>query len=425
MNRESFLIILTYSLRLHRLIICTFSIYLNRVRMSPEKSRKIILLIAILLISLNLRPAITALGPLVSEIRLDTGLSSSAIGLLTTLPVLAFGLISVLTPLFTRRIGTAGTMLLALTLLTCGIFLRIHPSLLALFSGTILLGTGIALGNVLLPGIVKKQFSKNAGLMTGIYSAALGVGATVASGASVPLSESYGLGWRWALGLWGFLALSALIFWLPQMRANIPEVIKKGFRQSLKQLGSSKLAWYVSIFMGVQSLTFYTLITWLPDILIERGLSAEEAGWQLALMQGVGITSTLIFPAWASRIKEQRKPVLLLVIIELIALIGLSIPSIGFTSIWVSLIGFGLGGSFGLALLLIVLRSRTSVSANELSGMSQSVGYTFAATGPVLFGAIFDWFDNWIIPLIFLFLIALLKLWSGLEAGKDEFVDDE
>lgn len=392
--------------------------------MSPEKSRKLLLLIAILMISLNLRPAITAVGPLISEIRVDTGLSSPAIGLLTTLPVLAFGLFSVLTPLFTRKIGTEGTMLFALTLLSCGIFLRIHPSVLALYTGTILLGIGIALGNVLLPGIVKKQFPTRAGAMTGLYSAALGIGATVASGASVPLSEAYGLGWRWALGVWGFLALAALIIWIPQMRTNIPIILKKGFRESLRQLGTSNLAWYVAIFMGVQSLSFYTLITWLPDILIERGLSAEEAGWQLALMQGVGISSTLIFPVWASRIKDQKLPVIVLVVIEFIALIGLSIPSVGFIFVWVGLMGFGLGGSFGLALLLIVLRSRTSTSANELSGMSQSVGYTLAATGPVIFGAIFDLVGNWILPLIFLFIIALLKLWSGLGAGRDAYVDD-
>lgn len=393
--------------------------------MSLEKSQKILLLLAILLISLNLRPAITAVGPLVSEIRLDTGLSSSAIGLLTTLPVLAFGFFSVLTPLFTRKIGTEGTMAMALILLIGGIFLRIHPSILALYSGTILLGIGIALGNVLLPGIVKKQFPERTGQLTGLYSAALGIGATVASGASVPLSEAAGLGWRWALGVWGLLAIIGLLFWLPQMRVNIPVILKKGFRESLRQLGSSKLAWHVAIFMGVQSLTFYTLIAWLPDILIERGLTASEAGWQLALMQGVGIFSTLLFPAWASRIREQRKPVAVLVILELIALAGLAIPSLTFVSLWVALMGFCLGGSFGLALLLIVLRSRDATSANELSGMSQSVGYTMAATGPVLFGAFFDWVGNWMLPLIFLFIVALIKLWSGLGAGIDAFVDDE
>jgi len=393
--------------------------------MSLEKSQKILLLLAILLISLNLRPAITAVGPLVSEIRLDTGLSSSSIGLLTTLPVLAFGFFSVLTPLFTRKIGTEGTMAMALILLIGGIFLRIHPSILALYSGTILLGIGIALGNVLLPGIVKKQFPERTGQLTGLYSAALGIGATVASGASVPLSEAAGLGWRWALGVWGLLAIIAFLFWLPQMRVNIPVILKKGFRESLRQLGSSKLAWHVAIFMGVQSLTFYTLIAWLPDILIERGLTASEAGWQLALMQGVGIFSTLLFPAWASRIREQRKPVAVLVILELIALAGLAIPSLTFVSLWVALMGFCLGGSFGLALLLIVLRSRDATSANELSGMSQSVGYTMAATGPVLFGAFFDWVGNWMLPLIILFIVALIKLWSGLGAGIDAFVDDE
>ena len=393
--------------------------------MSLEKSQKILLLLAILLISLNLRPAITAVGPLVSEIRLDTGLSSSAIGLLTTLPVLAFGFFSVLTPLFTRKIGTEGTMAMALILLIGGIFLRIHPSILALYSGTILLGIGIALGNVLLPGIVKKQFPERAGQLPGLYSAALGIGATVASGTSVPLSEAAGLGWRWALGVWGLLAIIGLLFWLPQMRVNIPVILKKGFRESLRQLGSSKLAWHVAIFMGVQSLTFYTLIAWLPDILIERGLTASEAGWQLALMQGVGIFSTLLFPAWASRIREQRKPVAVLVILELIALAGLAIPSLTLVSLWVALMGFCLGGSFGLALLLIVLRSRDATSANELSGMSQSVGYTMAATGPVLFGAFFDWVGNWMLPLIFLFIVALIKLWSGLGAGIDAFVDDE
>ena len=391
--------------------------------MRPEKSQKIILLIAIILISINLRPAITALGPLVPEIRLDTGLSNSAIGLLTTLPVLAFGVFSVFTPLLTRKIGTEGTMAFALVLISGGIFLRVHPALLSLFGGTILLGIGIALGNVLLPGIIKKTFPEKIGLLTGLYSAMFGVGATIASGISVPMSEDLGLGWRWSLGVWGFLALFALICWLPQMRSNLPVTLRKGFRESLRQLGSSRLAWFVSLFMGVQSLTFYTLIAWLPEILTERGLTASEAGWLLALMQAVGIVSTLILPAWASRLKNQRLPVAVLVILEIVALIGLSFPTLTLVSLWVSLMGFALGGSFGLALLLIVLRSRDSTSANELSGMSQSVGYGIAATGPVLFGAFFDLFDSWLLPIGFLFVIALLKLWSGFEAGKDQYVN--
>ncbi|MEX2463805.1 MAG: MFS transporter [Balneolaceae bacterium] len=390
--------------------------------MSSDNSRKFLLLLAIVLISINLRPAITAVGPLVSEIRLDTGLPNSAIGLLTTLPVLAFGLFSVFTPLLTRKIGTEGTMAFALLLISSGIFLRVHPAIITLFTGTIILGMGIALGNVLLPGIIKKQFPDNVGLLTGVYSAMFGVGASIASGISVPLSENFGLGWRWSLGVWGFPALLAFIIWLPQMRTNLPVTLRKGFRESLRHLGKSKLAWFVALFMGVQSLSFYTLIAWLPEILMERGFSAAESGWYLALMQGLGIISTLIFPAWAARLDQQSVPVIVLVILEIIALIGLSIPTLPFVALWVSMMGFCLGGSFGLALLLIVLRSRDSTSANELSGMSQSVGYTIAATGPVLFGALFDLFDNWFLPMGFLFTVALLKLWSGLEAGKNKFV---
>lgn len=390
--------------------------------MTSEKQRKLLLLIVIIIISLNLRPAITSVGPLIGEIRLDTGLSNSLLGLLTTLPVLAFGLFSVMTPLLTRKIGTEGTMAVALLLLTGGILLRVIPVHTALFAGTLILGIGIALGNVLLPGIIKKQFPKRTGVLTGTYSAMFGLGAAIASGISVPLSVGAGFGWRWALGVWAIASFIALAVWLPQMKVNLPVVNRKSFRESLQHLGQSKLAWMVAVFVGLQSLTYYTLITWLPEILIERSMSPADAGWILALMQGVGVLSTFAIPAWASGRKRQRLPVLVIVIPELIALIGLMAGPLSFAWFWVSIIGFCLGGSFGLALLFIVLRSRDSNSANELSGMSQSVGYTIAATGPVIFGGLFDLAGNWLVPLGFLFLIALLKIWSGWTAGDDEFV---
>lgn len=390
--------------------------------MTVEKRNKLLLLIVIIIISLNLRPAITSVGPLIGEIRLDTGLSNTLLGLLTTLPVLAFGLFSVLTPLFTRKLGTEGTMSVALLLLTGGILMRVIPLHTTLFLGTLILGAGIALGNVLLPGIIKKQFPKKAGVLTGTYSAMFGLGAAIASGISVPLSQGADFGWRWALGVWAIASFIALLVWLPQMKKNFPVITRKSFRESLRHLGQSKLAWMVAVFVGLQSLTYYTLITWLPEILIERNMSPAEAGWMLALMQGVGVLSTFAIPAWASGRKRQRLPVFVIVIPELIALIGLMIGPLSLAWLWVTMIGFCLGGSFGLALLFIVLRSRDSNSANELSGMSQSVGYSIAATGPVIFGGLFDLAGNWLVPLVFLFLIALLKILSGWVAGNDEFV---
>ncbi|WP_234569113.1 CynX/NimT family MFS transporter [Rhodohalobacter sp. 614A] len=391
--------------------------------MSPEQKQKYFLIFVIILISLNLRPSITAVGPLIAEIRESTGLSNSLLGLLTTLPVLAFGIFSILTPLFTRKIGTEGTMAFALFILTAGTLMRAIPANLALFGGTLLLGVGIALGNVLLPGIVKKKFPKRAGLMTGIYSSMLGVSATVATGISVPLSQGKGLGWRWTLGSWGFFSALTLLVWLPQLKSNMSAIMKKSFRTSIRDLGTSKLAWHVAIFVGLQSLTFYTLTAWLPEILIERGIDNIHAGWLLATMHGVGVIGTFVTPYLVSEKPSQQKSVLWIVFFEMISLLGLIVPlPFWGVVIFISIIGFCLGGSFGLALLFILLRSRDSDSANELSGMSQSIGYTIAAVGPVFFGALFDWTQNWIIPLAFLFLVALLKLKSGWEAGKNQYV---
>jgi len=387
-----------------------------------KKHTKILLLAAVILISLNLRPPLTGVGPLIGEIRADTGLSNSLLGLLTTIPILCFGIFSVFTALITRRFGTEWSMAFALVLLSGGIFLRVVPSAFALFAGTAILGIGIAIGNVLLPGIVKKQFPGYVGWLTGIYSAMLAIGASAASGISVPLSERAGLGWRWALAVWGFFALAAFISWLPQLRNKLPEINKKGFRSSLRQLGKSKLAWHVAVFMGVQSLSFYILITWLPEILIDRGMESEKAGWYLAMMQAVGVAGTLLVPAWSSKQKRQQLPIAGIVILEIISLGGLMIPSLSYVAIWISILGFCMGASFGMALLFIVLRSRDSTSANELSGMSQSVGYSFAAFGPVLFGAIYDVSGSWYIPLGFLFLVSFVKLYSGWKSGNSATV---
>lgn len=392
--------------------------------MLPDQNRKLLLMFAIAVIAINLRPAITGVGPLIYEIRLDTGLSNTLLGMLTTLPILALGVFSVLTPLFTRKIGMEGTMMFALILITAGTLLRVIPTYLALFLGTVIVGIGIALGNVLLPGIAKKRFPNRFGLVTGIYAAMLGVGAAIASGISVPLSEDLGLGWRWALGVWAFVSLLALIIWIPQLKKNHPVITRKNLRTSLKHLVTSKPAWHVALFMGLQSLSFYVLTAWLPEILIERDMSPVRAGLMLSLMQAVGIVGTFLMPSWASKMDQQRLPVVIIVLGELIGLAGLMMPYIsGFMMVvWVSVLGISLGGSFGIALLFIGIRARDSDSANELSGMAQSVGYTLAATGPALFGGLHDLVHNWTLPLAFLLVIALLKLWSGWGAARKQFV---
>ncbi|MFU8811840.1 MAG: CynX/NimT family MFS transporter [Balneolaceae bacterium] len=378
---------------------------------------------AIAMISLNLRPSISAVGPLVFEIRAETGLSNTSLGLLTTLPILCFGLFSVFTPLITRKAGTEGTMFIALLVLTAGVFLRVVPSITALFAGTIVLGMGIASINVLLPGIVKKSFPHRSGMVTGIYSGMLGVGAALGAGLSVPVSIELGFGWRWALGYWGFFSLLALLMWLPQLKQTIPVIPRRSIGASVRRLLGKPLARQITLFMGMQSITFFIIIAWLPELLISRGFSPGEAGWLAGLCQGAGVLGTFFVPNWAASRPSQQQPVVILVIVEIVCIVLLMVPGLGFAAVWVTLLGISMGGSFGLALLFIVLRTDDTESANELSGVAQSFGYTIAAAGPALFGFIFDIAGNWLVPLGMLLIFSILKMVSGYLAGRNQILD--
>lgn len=388
----------------------------------PAKQRrnqnKLLLIAGIILIAINLRPALAGVGPLIGAIRDSTGLSNTMLGLLTTLPLLAFGVVSMFTSVFTRRFGIEGTIAFALALLTLGISLRILPSTVALFGGTLLLGIAIAFGNVLLPSLVKRDFPEKTGLMTSLYSSMLGVGAALAAGVSVPLAEDLNLGWHWSLGVWALLSLLALLVWLPQLSRQTLPKYAKSFKDSMSDLGRSKLAWNVALFMGLQSLAFYVVLAWLPEILQDRGIDANTAGWLLSLSQGTGVLGTLIVPIWAEKIDDQRKLVWYLVILETVSIAGLMVPDSFLVGLWASLIGFSLGGSFGLALLFIVMRTHDTETATELSGMAQSVGYLLAAIGPTLFGALHDITNNWFVPLLLLLIVAIFKIVTGLIAGK-------
>ncbi|MEM1324921.1 MAG: MFS transporter [Bacteroidota bacterium] len=397
--------------------------------MSNEQSadwrspKNLLLLAGILFIALNLRPALASIGPLVEDIRQATGLSSGALGLLTTLPLIAFGIISTLTPIFTNRFGISGTLLGAMLLLTIGILVRSMDWIPALYIGTILAGIAIAFGNVLLPSLTKQRFSEKAGLVTSLYSSMMAGGAALAAGMSVPLMKMAGLGWRGSLVVWAILAFIALLLWLPQLKRLPKESSKRNYWDAMRKLSGSRIAWLVALFMGFQSFTFYVLLAWLPTILQSRGLDAATSGWLLSLSQGVGILGSMVVPIWAGRQNDQRWIVMILSAVEVISLIALFLPDLGGTAIWVSMIGFVLGGTFGLALLFIVLRSDSTAAATELSGMAQSIGYVIAATGPILFGALFDWTGSWTYPFILLFVVVVVKLFVGWGIGKNGVKD--
>ncbi len=377
---------------------------------------RLLLVAGIILVAINLRPAITGVGPVVSSIRADTGLPNVALGLLTTLPLVAFGVVSVLTPLVTRRVGMEWSVALALGLIFLGTLVRAAPSVALLYLGTAVFGVGIALGNVLLPAITKRDFPERSGGMTSLYSSVMGIGATLAAGLGAPLALR--LGWRGSLAVWALPVLVALAVWVPQLRGRHRAPLQRRYRDAFGSLSRSTLAWQVALFMGFQSLTFYVVIAWLPDLLEARGMTATAAGGMLALSQATGVLGTAVVPVWAGRRGSQVGVVWGLGIMEAVALVGLIMPGVAFVGISVAVLGFVLGGTFGLALLFLVLRSGSAERAGELSGMAQSVGYLLAAAGPAAFGALHDVTGGWRIPLGSLGVILAAKVWSGVHAGR-------
>ncbi|HSM04221.1 MAG TPA: MFS transporter [Longimicrobiales bacterium] len=371
---------------------------------------------AILLVALNLRTALASVGPLVPEIREGTGLSNGALGLLTTLPLLAFGTLSVVAAVAGRRLGIERAIALALLLVAGGTALRAAPPVALLFLGTGLFGVGVAVVNVLLPALAKRDFAHRSGPITGLYSGGMGVGAGLGAGLTVPLAAV--LGWRGALGVWALPALVALLAWLPLARSRKGPPRATGVPGSFRALAGSGLAWQVAVFMGLQSLSFYVVLTWLPDILVASGLPRARAGWLLGLAQATGVAGTVLVALRAGAVQDQRNLVWAVAILEGVGLGGLLLPGGPLPATWVSLVGFAQGGAFGLALIFLVVRARDPDSASDLSGMAQSVGYLLAAVGPPLFGLLHDGSGGWSIPLATLLGLVLVKTWAGLGAGQ-------
>jgi len=378
-----------------------------------------VLLLGIIFAGANLRAPLTSVGPIIETIRQDTGMSHTLAGMLTTLPLLAFAFISPIAPKISRRFGLENTLFGALLLLVAGIIIRFVPYISTLFIGTAVLGIAIAVCNVLLPSLIKREFSNKVGIVTGIYAVSMNLWAAVASGITIPITEGLQLGWRGALASWVLLSVVSIVFWIPQLRVH---------RQSASSLDTggtlwhSRLAWKVTLFMGLQSTAFYIVVTWLPSILHQQGISTSGAGWLLSLAQFASLPATLIVSILAGRFSNQRGLVGLSVIFLLLGYAGLFGGITSLAALSVILIGVGIGSAFGLATLFFVLRTQNAHQAAELSGMAQSIGYLLAAIGPTLFGFIHDVTDDWIIPQLILVLGACGLFIVGMEAGSSRFV---
>ncbi|WP_460131320.1 CynX/NimT family MFS transporter [Pseudomonas sp. S1_E04] len=388
-------------------------------QMQPIVSRPWLLLVGLVLVALNLRPALSSLSPLLSEVSGSLGLSAAKAGLLTTLPVLCLGLFAPTAPILARRFGAERVVLGILLTLAAGIILRSSFGEVGLFAGSLIAGASIGIIGVLLPGIVKRDFSRQAGAMTGVYTMALCLGAALAAGASVPLSQYFGGSWALGLGFWFLPALVAALFWLPQIRHK-HGTHRVAYR--VRGLLRDPLAWQVTLYMGLQSSLSYIVFGWLPSILIGRGLSATEAGLALSGSIIVQLVSSLAAPWLATRGTDQRPAIVVVMLLTLGGLFGcLYAPLDGLWG-WAILLGLGQGGTFSLALTLIVLRSRDAHVAANLSSMAQGIGYTLASMGPLAVGVLHDWTGGWGATGWVFGVIGLGAIITGCGAGRALYV---
>jgi len=381
-----------------------------------KKLQSLLLIIGILLIATNLRVALTSVGPLVDMIREDTGISNGAIGMLTTLPLLAFAMFSMLAPKLAGSFGINFILMLSLIVLVIGILVRSIDNIKLLFLGTFILGSAIAMGNVLLPALFKQNFPYQIGLMTGLYTTVMNLFGALASGLSFPIAQHLNIGWRPTLASASILVIIAILLWIPQLADNRSFKTKRN--TLTKNVWCSKNSWYITLFMGLQSLLYFVMLSWLPKIFVHYNLTSSEAGWMLSLMLIFTIPANFVIPIIFDQIKKQYLVIIFIVMITLSGLIGILIFG-GFLAIlWSALLGFGIGGCLSLSLSLVALRSTDTKQTSQLSGMAQSVGYILAAIGPVLFGVLQDLTNSWSVPIMVMIINCVLLFIAGLGAIK-------
>ncbi len=376
----------------------------------------------ILLFSANLRGLFTAVGPLLGTLQDAFGMGASEAGLLIALPLVVFCLVSPLAPRLARGLGLERALFVALGVMAVGIVVRAFGPLWALYLGTAVLGAGIAIGNTLLPSLLKRDFPDQLTKLTAVYAITMGIGSAVASAVVVPLSDA--VGWRLSLGAFVILPLASALLWLPQLgrHSDIVRQTTPHAAESVK-VWRSPLAWQVTLFFGVNSAVYYAVATWLPSILADAGFTQAMAGTLHGVMQLATALPGLFLAPLVQRTRDQRGIAAALVSLGLVSIVGLCLVP-GWAVLWVSGFGFGVGGAFILALAFLGLRTRSADQTARLSGMTQSVGYVLSASAPVLFGALHDKTGNWAPVLAICALLCGLLIILGLAAGRDRSLDE-
>lgn len=394
-------------------------------RTRPAAWTRFVAVAALVLAALNLRPVVTSLGPVLEEARAALGMSATIAGLLTSVPSVCFAFVGSAAPRLARRHGPDGVVLAGMAAVTAGLALRPFvantPVFLAL-SGFAL--AGIAVANVLLPVVVKQRFPDRVGTMTGLYSMALNLGASVAAAVTVPIAGAFGGDWRAGLGAWAVLAAVALPPWLVLARDGRRSIERPAGGDAAAGAGThvrisrSPTAWALAIFFGLQAGSAYVIIGWLPQIYRDAGLSAETAGLLFAVTSVLGVPLSFALAAVAGRMRNQSGIAVLLGAFGLTGYAGLWTAPATAAWLWAVLLGVA-NCSFPLALTMIAMRGRDGGTVIRLSAFAQSAGYLLSVPGPILVGALYQHTGGWRGPLALMVCLMLPQIAAGYFAGRD------
>lgn len=378
--------------------------------------------IGVLLIAVNLRVSFVSVGPVLSNISSDLGLSSAAAGFLTGLPLIAFAVFSPLAPGFATRLGLDRALWMSLLFLASGIMLRSLPVPGFIWVGTALIGLAIAFLNVLVPSLVKRDFPTRVSQLTGSYTATQAAFAAMGAAVVVPVAQTSPAGWRLALGIWVGLALIAMAVLLPWLRRHRAGTMSAAtLEASHRSPWTSALGWQVTIFMGLQSIAFYVLMAWLPTIEQSRGVPATTAGIHLSVFLLISVFASLVAGGILHRGPDQRLVSFASGAVMVVTFLGLALAP-DLILLWVLLGAIGCGSLIVIALSLFSLRTASYPQAASLSGMAQSVGYGLAAAGPVMFGALRDLSGDWTLPLLVTAGIMAALAVTGVLAGRNRVI---
>lgn len=387
-----------------------------------SKAALLYLAVCIVLIGLNLRTLFSSFSAILPEITSATGMPAALVSALTTVPVLLLGVCAPAAPALGRRFGAERVILAAMVILTLGLAARGLGAAAALLAGTIACGAAIAVVNVLLPSLVKRDFQHRLGAMSGLYTGAICASAALGAGFTHPVYAATG-SWQFGLFFWTLPAAVVVLLFAPLALRRRPAKISKVVGGP--SVWRSHTAWQITIFMVLQAMMSFSVFAWLAPILRERGVDGGTAGLMVAVSILLQVAGSFLAPAIAARCYEQRGINLM---IALLTGGGFALSILGpleLIWLWIAMLGVGQGSMTALALTMIVLRTRDAATASHLSGMMQGVGYGVGSSGTLLVGVLYEGTGSFTGAGVMFLIVGALGAVFGFRAGRRRFVGEE